>query len=860
MTTYNFQENEAKWQSIWEKEKVFHVSNASPQKNHETRPRFYVLEMFPYPSGKPHMGHARNYVLGDVMARFYWTKGYEVLHPMGWDAFGLPAENAAFKHKVHPKVWTQKNAAEMAGELKLLGLTYDWDREMFSCAPDYYAHEQKMFLDFYAQGIAYRKQAFVNWDPVEHTVLANEQVIDGCGWRSGAPVEKRLLSQWFLKITDFASDLLEGLNNLSGWPDAVKTMQENWIGRSEGARVQFLLEETLMPIEVFTTRPETLFGASFLALSPDHPLAIEWAKTNSEIQQFRERCAQMGTSTAALETAGKTGVFTGRFVRHPLKPEERVPVVIANYILIDYGTGAVFGCPAHDERDFELAQRLDLPMLPVIEPLVPEKSALRHKAYTGDGHMVHSDFLDGLTVSDAKERMIQALEQGGKGKRETTYRLRDWGVSRQRYWGCPIPMIHCAQCGIVPVPAKDLPVTLPEDVTFEGVGNPLERHPTWKYVSCPSCGGRAERETDTLDTFFESSWYFLRFCSPHSKKAFDPEAVQAWMPVNQYIGGIEHAVLHLLYSRFFMRALRACGYPVPTAEPFESLFTQGMVCHKTYQDAGGDWVYPENVEEINPGRWVVRGTKTPVTIGRTEKMSKSKCNLVGVDTIVRTYGADAARLFLLSDTPPEKDMEWTDEGIEGCWRYLNRVWRLLQRHLPALSADGNTLLPESLTSDQKKLLAVAHQAVRDTTTDLEDFHLNKYVAHLRTLSNAMELFNPIHSNDGIVLRYVWNKFVRLSAPAIPHLASELWSLLKNPLHVHQAPWPRFNERFVQKDRLILPIQINGKRRGECTIEADWSEVQVKNHVLSQPCVQRALAGQSPRQVIIVPQRIANVVL
>lgn len=853
-TRYNFQETEAKWQRSWEKDHVFQVCEHSEKKP------FYVLEMFPYPSGKPHMGHARNYVLGDVMARFRWALGYNVLHPMGWDAFGLPAENAAFKHHIHPQEWTKRNAAEMAQELRLLGLSYDWSREIFSCVPDYYRHEQKMFLDFYTKGLAYRRESFVNWDPVEQTVLANEQVIDGRGWRSEALVERRLLSQWFLKITTFADDLLESLPALTGWPEQVKAMQANWIGKSEGACIQFPfvnLEEA--PLEVFTTRPDTLFGASFVGISSDHPLAEAWAKGDERVAAFRQECAQRGTSAVALETGEKKGVLTSYHVQHPLLPDTHLPVCILNYVLMDYGTGAVFGCPAHDERDFEVAQRLKLPILPVIEPLSPLTHDYREGAYTGEGCLIHSDFLNGRTIKDAKAAVIDILEQQHKGRRQTTYRLRDWGVSRQRYWGCPIPMIYCEACGIVPVPEEDLPVELPVDVTFEGAGNPLDRHPTWKHVPCPQCRKAAQRETDTLDTFFESSWYFLRFCSPKSKLAFDADAVRYWMPVGQYIGGIEHAVLHLLYSRFFMRALGVCGYRVPVSEPFQALFTQGMVCHKTYKDMEGFWFYPQDVSEIEPHTWIDKKRGQPVTVGRLEKMSKSKCNLVGVDIIARIYGADAARLFMLSDTPPEKDMEWTEEGIEGSWRYLNRLWRLLQRQLSHFS-ETETSEPAHFSQESQALLYLAHQTVRDVTSDLHNFHLNKYVARLRELSNQMEKFEPQADSDRWVLRQVWDFFVRLIAPAIPHLAEELWAQLGHAAYIHQAPWPQPDPRFLVQKTVTLAIQVNGKRRGEVNLPLDASEAAVREAIWELPFVRQALGESEPRKVIVVPNKIVNVVL
>ncbi|MBY0264160.1 MAG: leucine--tRNA ligase [Holosporales bacterium] len=849
---YNFHETEAKWQKRWAEDQAFRVDEKD-----ETRPPFYVLEMFPYPSGRPHMGHARNYVLGDVMARFHWAMGYQVLHPMGWDAFGLPAENAAIKHGIHPQEWTFRNASEMAKELRLLGFSYDWSREFFSCVPDYYCHEQKMFLDFFREGLAYRKESFVNWDPVEQTVLANEQVIDGRGWRSDALVERRLLSQWFLKITDFADDLIESLKKLEEWPEQVKAMQVNWVGRSQGARVVFPLEEGQESIEVFTTRPDTLFGASFVGISPDHPFAKRWACANPELDLFRRDCHQGGTSTALLEAGEKRGIETGYFVSHPLLPGKKLPVCLVNYVLMEYGTGAVFGCPAHDARDFQVAQNLGLPIIPVICPPEGQSHDYEKEAYTGDGTLMNSSFVDGFSIAQAQERMISFLEEKGLGSGETIYRLRDWGVSRQRYWGCPIPLIHCPSCGIVPVLEKDLPLTLPLDVTFEKSGNPLDHHPTWKHVSCPQCAGQAERETDTLDTFFESSWYFLRFCSPHSPQAFDERAVNYWMPVNQYIGGIEHAVLHLLYARFFMRALARCGYRVPVEEPFKGLFTQGMVCHQTYKDQKGHWVYPHEVEEREGGAFLKK-TGESLTVGRLEKMSKSKCNLVGVDTIARTYGADAARLFMLSDTPPEKDMEWTESGIEGSWRYLNRLWRLLNRHLKdfPLNQDSSHL---NLSLEAQELLGLTHRTIVGVQGDLAGFHLNKYIARLRELSNHIEVFKPHENSDFAVLKEVWFIFVRLIAPALPHLGEELWSLLGGEGYVHKAPWPESQERFLKKTQITLPVQVNGKKRGDVSLSVGMSEEEVGRIVLSLPFVERLLQGATPHKIVVVPGKIINVV-
>jgi leucyl-tRNA synthetase len=622
MARYNFSEVEARWQEVWRERGTFTVVTDP------SRPKYYLMEMFPYPSGKLHVGHVRNYTMGDLLARYKRAQGFNVLHPMGWDAFGLPAENAAIASKIHPAAWTYANIATMRTQLQRMGLSYDWTREIATCHPEYYRHEQKMFLDFLERDLAYRKESWVNWDPVENTVLANEQVIDGRGWRSGALVEKRLLSQWFLRITRYADELVDALATLERWPERVRVMQENWIGRSEGARILFRLDGRGDALDIFTTRPDTLFGASFCAIAPAHPLALELAATNPSLAEFVAECNRLGTSEAVLEQAEKRGFDTGVKALHPFLPGRALPVYVANFVLMEYGTGAIFGCPAHDQRDLDFARKYRLPVTPVVLPPGADRAAfaIADEAYTGDGTVINSDFLDGLGVAEAKRRAIERIEALQAGHGTIAYRLRDWGVSRQRYWGCPIPVVHCRDCGIVPVPAADLPVVLPDDVTFDRPGNPLDQHPTWKHTTCPRCGGAARRETDTFDTFFESSWYFDRYCSPRSERAFDRRDVDYWMPVDQYIGGIEHAVLHLLYSRFFTRALRDCGY-LDLAEPFAGLFTQGMVCHETYRDADGLWLFPEEVRRGEGGTAVDRRDR-PVSVGRTEKMSKSKKNVV----------------------------------------------------------------------------------------------------------------------------------------------------------------------------------------------------------------------------------------
>ena len=731
MARYNFRETEAKWQAEWQRRGSFVAVERTD------RPKYYVLEMFPYPSGRLHIGHVRNYTLGDVVARFKRAQGFNVLHPMGWDAFGLPAENAAIANKVHPAAWTFENIKVMGEQLRVMGLAYDWTREVATCTPEYYRHEQKMFLDFLKAGLAYRKESWVNWDPVENTVLANEQVIDGRGWRSGALVEKRQLFQWFLRITDFAEDLLDGLKTLERWPDKVRVMQENWIGKSSGARLTFALTGSDEGVEVFTTRPDTLFGAAFVAISPNHPLAGKLAAEKPELAAFIAECNRSGTSEAAIETAEKMGFDTGLTVKHPFIEGKSLPVWVANFVLMEYGTGAIFGCPAHDQRDLDFVRKYGLPVKEVVIPEGenPDTFKVGAEAYTGPGVLRHSGFLDGLPVEEAKQTAGERLEAMGIGQRTIQYRLRDWGVSRQRYWGCPIPVIHCDACGIVPVPDDQLPVKLPEDVSFDKPGNPLEHHPTWKHTVCPGCGKPARRETDTFDTFFESSWYFARFTSPNeTARGFDAKAADYWLPVDQYIGGIEHAVLHLLYSRFFTRALKRCGY-LEVAEPFAGLMTQGMVTHQTYKDEGGGWLYPEEVEERD-GRPVRISDGAPVAVGRLEKMSKSKKNVVGLERVVDAYGADTARLLLMSDSPPERDLEWTESGIDGAWRFLSRLWRIATEPAVELPPPG-AALPASLSAKAQGARKATHKTVAAITDDLAKFHFNKAVARIRELANTL---------------------------------------------------------------------------------------------------------------------------
>ena len=851
MSRYPFRATEAKWQQIWHERRSFEAA-ADP-----ARPKYYVLEMFPYPSGRIHMGHVRNYTMGDVVARLKRAQGYNVLHPMGWDAFGLPAENAAIQKGVHPAAWTWQNIAEMREQMKAIGCSLDWSREVATCDPAYYRHEQAMFLDMLERDLAYRKESWVNWDPVDHTVLANEQVIDGRGWRSGAVVERRKLSQWFFRITAFAEELLAALDGLERWPDKVRLMQRNWIGRSTGARVRFRLAEREGAVEVFTTRPDTLFGASFVAIAPDHPLAGALARDDAALAAFAADCLRGGTSEAEIETQEKRGYATGLHCRHPLDPDWLLPVYVANFVLMDYGTGAIFGCPAHDQRDLEFARRYELPVLPVVLPpgADPAGYGVGAEAYVGDGLLFRSRFLDGLAVEPAKARAIAELERLNAGRGETTWRLRDWGVSRQRYWGCPIPVVHCPSCGVVPVPRDQLPVVLPEDVDFSRPGNPLEHHPTWSHVACPTCGAAARRETDTFDTFVESSWYFARFADAAATDLpFAKDAADYWLPVDQYIGGIEHAVLHLLYSRFYTRAMSRCGY-LDLAEPFAGLFTQGMITHLTFKDAAGNWLEPGEVARQEEGDWIAVADRRPVSAGRVEKMSKSKRNTIDPAAIIAGYGADTARLFMLSDSPPDRDLEWTDAGVDGAWRYLNRLWRLVGEAVAAPSAAEGELGAEGVVL--KRLL---HRTIAQVTAELERLHFNKAVALIRELSNAVEAFRPATSADRAMVREATEAIVVLLGPMTPHLAEELWERLGHRELLVDTAWPQADPAWITADSVTIAVQVNGKRRGEIELPVGASREAAEAAALADQRVRRALDGKPPRRVVVVPGKIVNVVV
>ncbi|MCA3369340.1 MAG: leucine--tRNA ligase [Roseomonas sp.] len=854
---YDFNRAEPRWQQAWQDRACFVVPDVPP----EGARKYYVLEMFPYPSGKIHMGHVRNYTLGDVVARYKRARGHLVMHPMGWDAFGLPAENAARERGIHPAKWTYDNIANMRAELQRMGLSLDWAREFATCDVEYYGRQQKLLLDFWRAGLVERKESWVNWDPVDGTVLANEQVIDGRGWRSGALVEKKQLSQWFLSITKFAPDLLEALGGLDRWPERVKLMQSNWIGRSEGARVRFALTQTagdLSEIEVFTTRPDTLFGMSFLAVAAEHPLAAAAGTRDAKAAEFIAECRRMGTSEAAIEQAEKRGFDTGFRVKHPFNGQE-YPVWIANFVLMEYGTGAIFGCPAHDQRDLDFARKYGLSVTPVVLPQGADAAtfSVGDVAHTEDGVAYNSGFLDGLGVPAAKRRVIDELEKLGAGQGIVNWRLRDWGVSRQRYWGCPIPFIHCDDCGVVPVPDDQLPVRLPDDVDFAKPGNPLDNHPSWKHVACPKCSKPARRETDTCDTFVDSSWYYARFCSPRAAEPVIKGAVDGWLPVDQYIGGIEHAILHLLYSRFFSRAMKEAGH-LSVDEPFAGLFTQGMVQHESYKGADGRWLYPEEVEFAvaadGTRSATVKGSTEAVTIGRVEAMSKSKRNTVDPGAIIAKYGADTARWFILSDNPPERDMEWTEAGVAGAYRFTQRVFRIVEAALPTLPPAGTA--PEETG---KALRRATHRAIATVTEALETFAFNVAVARLYEFANAIEAAKDA---PGGAKREALEMLARLSAPMMPHLAEEVWSLLRpdDAALVAELPWPEADAALLVAESVTLAVQVLGKLRSTIEVPVGASEEAIFAAAEAEENVQRALAGKPIKKRIYVPGRVVNFVI
>ena len=876
---YNVRESEAKWRRAWADAQIFKTANDDP------RPKYYVLEMFPYPSGRIHMGHVRNYAMGDVVARYRRARGFNVLHPMGWDAFGLPAENAAMQNNTSPAKWTYANIAAMRAQLQSMGLSLDWSREIATCDPTYYKHQQKLFLDFLEAGLVARKKSKVNWDPVDQTVLANEQVIDGRGWRSGAIVEQRELTQWFLKITDYSDDLLASLDRLDRWPEKVRLMQKNWIGRSEGLLIRFVVDPATLgllagepgtnDLEIYTTRPDTLFGAKFMAIAPDHPLAGAAAKRDPALAAFIDETRRIGTSVAAIETAEKRGYDTGLKVHHPFDPSWRLPVYVANFVLMEYGTGAIFGCPAHDQRDLDFVRAYGLGVTPVVCPpeLDPANFTIDRTAYDGNGVMINSRFLDGLTVEQAKEEVARRLEDITIGdrpqaKRQINYKLRDWGVSRQRYWGCPIPIIHCESCGIVPVPATDLPVKLPEDVTFDQPGNPLDRHPTWKHVACPQCGRAATRETDTMDTFVDSSWYFVRFTDPaNATAATDPKMADHWLAVDQYIGGIEHAILHLLYSRFFTRAMRKCGY-LDLDEPFAGLFTQGMVVHETYRDGAGQWLAPSEVRVEADGderRAFVLDRDEPVEIGPTEKMSKSKRNTIDPDEIIATYGADTARWFMLSDSPPERDVIWTEAGVQGAYKQIQRLWRLTCE-IERVVGPAPPPPPADWGDEARRIRRISHAALAKIEDEIDRLRFNVCIATIYELANELTAAvgaiaaTPVADDLRAAFAEAGDILVHCFAPMMPHLAEECWEALGHRDFVAQSPWPVADRSLLVSNSVTYVVQVNGKKRGELTIERDADPKRLEGEALALDAVVRAMNNKPARKVIIVPLRIVNVVV
>ena len=840
---YNIKTTEKKWQKLWSDSQSFEVSEDSQEKP------YYVLEMFPYPSGRIHVGHVRNYTLGDVVARYKNARGFNVLHPMGWDAFGLPAENAAIENNRHPGEWTHENIDVMRAQLKTMGLSIDWGREFATCDPDYYRHEQKMFLDFLDKGIAYRKESTVNWDPVDNTVLANEQVIDGKGWRTGAPVERRKLNQWFLKITDYADELLEELDTLPMWPEKVRTMQGNWIGKSQGVEFELDIVGTDKKIGFYTTRSDTFYGGTtFCALAPDHPLAKELCGDDPAYHAFVKECQSLGTSEAAIEKAEKIGYDTGYKVLNPFTNEE-FPMWVANYVLMDYGTGAIYGGSGHDQRDLDFINKYGIPVQPVVIPpgQNPDTFEIHEEAYLGDGILHNSGFLDGMTPEQGREAIIAKMEEMGIGKGTVNYRLRDWGISRQRYWGCPIPIIYCDDCGAVPVPADQLPVELPKDISFDTPGNPLMHHPTWKDTTCPTCSKPAIRETDTFDTFFESSWYQFRYCDAANETLpAAKDKVSYWAPVDQYIGGVEHAVLHLLYARFFTKAMKTCGY-VDVSEPFLGLFTQGMVTHETYTDANGKWVTPADYDAMDD--------TSSITVGPSIKMSKSKKNVIDPEDIMGTYGADAARLFILSDSPPERDLEWTESGIEGAWRYINKLYRTVSEAVTTMPQAGASA-PDTLDEAATALRQIAHKTAKEVGGDIEDFTMNKAVARIREFSNVITKYKGA---DTWAMREAMEYLIVILNPFVPHVAEELWQVLGHETMLVDTPWPAVDETLLVSDTVTMGVQVNGKVRATITLPADANEDTARETALAEENVQKFIDGKQVRKFIYVPGKIVNVV-
>ena len=856
---YNPKVVEQKWQKIWQDKKTFEVEIE------QSKQKYYVLEMFPYPSGKIHMGHVRNYTLGDVVARYKRAQGFNVMHPMGWDAFGLPAENAAMQNKTSPKIWTYENIEQMKKQLKLMGFSIDWSREFATCDEDYYFQQQKLFRILYEAGLVYRKESLVNWDPVEQTVLANEQVIEGKGWRSGAIVEQKKLSQWFFKITEFSEELLSDLSKLDRWPEKVKSMQSNWIGKSLGCQIQFEVfddkkNSTNEKLEIFTTRQDTIFGATFCAISPNHPFAETLSQHNEAIKNFIKECQKKGFSEETLAKEEKEGVFTNHFVKHPFKKDTFLPIYLANFILMDYGTGAIYGCPAHDQRDLDFANKYKLDVIPVICPNDADLKTFKidNEAYTENGTLINSEFLNGKNIEEAKQEVNQKLEKLGIGESTINYRLRDWGISRQRYWGCPIPVIYREDGEIILVPEKDLPVKLPEEVNFEEKGNPLDSHSTWKHTTCPETGMKAIRETDTLDTFVDSSWYFLRFCSASNNEfPFDKKDINYWMPVDQYVGGVEHAILHLLYSRFFSRALQKGGQ-IKISEPFDGLFTQGMVCHETYKNEKNEWVYPDEVIE-EKGKITHIKSREKIIKGPSESMSKSKKNIIDPEKIITEYGADSARWFVLSDSPPERDINWSESGIQGSWRFCQKIWSLIQNNIDVFKTKNEKDLND-ISDKAKELQREVHTSLSQVTTSIEKFQMNVSVAKIYEMVNHLSKFNSENPKDKSVMKESLEILIRIIEPMTPHLAEECWKIIGKTSDLTTEPWPKVKKDFLIRENTTIIIQINGKKRGEIVIAMNSIEEEVVKQSMKIKNIADIVEGKNIKKQIFVTNKILNLVI
>ena len=840
-----------KWHKIWEESKSFKAEKI------ENKKKYYCLEMFPYPSGKIHMGHVRNYTLGDVIANYKRLKGFNVLHPMGWDSFGMPAENAAIQNNLHPKEWTNQNISTMKKQLKSLGFSIDWDREISTCDEKYYKHQQKYFIDLFKKGYVYKKESLVNWDPVDQTVLANEQVIDGKGWRSGTNVIQKELSQWFFKITKFADELDNSLDNLNNWPEKVKTMQKNWIGKSKGCEIIFQLQNSNKKeekLKVFTTRPDTIFGASFIAIAVDHPLCKEFSK-NKDFIKFKDDCYKSGNTEESLARTDKIGYKTLYLADHPFIKNKKIPVYVANFVLMEYGYGAIFGCPGHDQRDLDFARKYNLDVTPVILPKGEDekKFEIKNEAYTGEGKIINSDFLNGLSINDGKNEVIKVLEKNNQGKGKTTFRLRDWGISRQRYWGCPIPILYREDGKIIPVPEDDLPVKLPDDIDLNKPGNPLELHPTWKHTKCPETGMKALRETDTLDTFVDSSWYFLRFCSSDNKnEGYSLDDAKYWMPVDQYIGGVEHAILHLLYSRFFSRAISQ-NTDIVIKEPFHGLFTQGMVCHKTYRNNSGEWIFPNDVIEVS-GKMINKKNKEEIIEGPSESMSKSKKNIIDPETVINLYGADSVRWFMLSDSPPERDIQWSDEGISGSYKFMQKIWNISES-ISSLSPDVK------LKDDTKDLLdKKLNKLIKDVTFAIESFHFNVAVAKFYEFTNILNKLLIKEKIEKKFIQNIFKDFLILISPFIPHIASECWEKIDKKNILLEKEWPQFNESLIKDDTVNIIIQVNGKKRAMIVAKINENDEKVIQDCLEIDNVKKFVNDKTILKKIYVKNKLVNFVI